>query len=233
MHLWSQHLHHIAHTCTCTCTCVHMLCCSIVKPLYSGHSVKQPPHYYSHLLDNGLYMLRIGWLLSSRPKGRSWPRELWFSIYSVFALKFIKQPPLYFSCKFMAQGDHYRESPLYCLASREYATYMYISVQHHLYTCRYRGGLAEPIPHGPRDSVVMCRTHNCVLWPSSWWCFIVTSVHTRLWNVEWFCWQNTPAFRSDIIPVIYVHVGYESLGKYCTLYAMFPFKHQYMYIANT
>ena len=40
----------------------------------------------------------------------------------------------------MAQGDHYRESPLYCLASREYATHMYISVQHHLYTCRYRGG---------------------------------------------------------------------------------------------
>ena len=25
--------------------------CGTVKPLYSGHSVKQPPHYYSYLLQ--------------------------------------------------------------------------------------------------------------------------------------------------------------------------------------
>ena len=51
---------------------------SAVSPLYSGHSVKQPPHYYSHLLRS----LVVQYICTS-----------------------IKQPPLYCSHKCMAHGQ--------------------------------------------------------------------------------------------------------------------------------
>ena len=48
-----------------------------VKPVYSGHSVKQPPHYNSHLLQVTFNIMAYIWTL-------------------------VKQPALYYSHKLMA-----------------------------------------------------------------------------------------------------------------------------------
>ena len=68
---------------------LHVLTVSgTVEPQYSGHSVKQPPHYYNHLAQV--------------------PSDMTVYIYTS-----VMQPPLYYSHNFRPIGDRYDEVPLY------------------------------------------------------------------------------------------------------------------------
>ena len=60
-----------------------------VEPQYSGHSLKQPPHFYNHLAQV--------------------PSDT-----IVYICTSVRQPPLYYSHKLWPTGDRYNEVPLYC-----------------------------------------------------------------------------------------------------------------------
>ena len=119
------------------------------------------------LLDGGshcmyMYMRVIcasGDCLTSRPKGRSWPRELWFSIYPCqLHLSLSRSLPLSLAFKSVTMPPH---------SASTHSTHFYVCHRYfHASRSSMRMTLSgiETIATGPRDLVAVGRRNRGVPW---------------------------------------------------------------------